>query len=172
MPVISSAQVNAACGAGRSVTGERTGNLSRDLRPVTTRGPASERLRLPDNRVVRGVVAPGGSGYIADHIFVAGASACIVSGNSIYQNEGDGILTGAVSTVSGNTAYFNAFDGIDAGSGSTVQRNTTRLNSGVGLKLGSGAAYRENVITNNTTGTVDGGVNMLSNSCNGATSCP
>ena len=35
-----------------------------------------------------------------------------------------------------------------------------------------GVAYRENVITNNTMGTVLGGVNLFSSSCNGTAACP
>jgi len=38
--------------------------------------------------------------------------------------------------------------------------------------LSTDSAYRENSITNNITGTVTGGLNMFSNSCNGNTLCP
>jgi hypothetical protein len=41
-----------------------------------------------------------------------------------------------------------------------------------GLYLGPNSAYLENVITVSTTGTVNGGVNMGSNSCDGSTICP
>jgi hypothetical protein len=47
-----------------------------------------------------------------------------------------------------------------------------RANGGFGLNLNASAGYRGNVITSNTTGTVTGGVDMGSNSCNGATTCP
>ena len=55
-----------------------------------------------------------------------------------------------------------------------MQRNTVRSNDRYGLNLAPESAYRENVITNNVIGTVLGAnaVNMLSNSCNGTTSCP
>jgi hypothetical protein len=72
----------------------------------------------------------------------------------------------------GNTAYLNGSDGIVVFAGSTVLGNTVRANGGFGLNLNASAGYRGNVITSNTTGTVTGGVDMGSNSCNGATTCP
>jgi len=48
-----------------------------------------------------------------------------------------------------------------------VQGNTVRNNGGYGLNLGSQSAYRENVITANSTGAVDGGVNLGDNYCAG-----
>ena len=74
--------------------------------------------------------------------------------------------------MSSNTTYANGNDGIQAGAGCTVQNNTARSNAGFGFNLGTDTTYRENTVTNNTVGTVDGGVNMGSNSCDGATSCP
>ena len=99
-------------------------------------------------------------------------SGSTISGNTIYLNGNDGIVADIGSTVSGHTAYQNGSDGIVADSGSGVQRNTVRRNGSYGLNLDPDVAYRENVITNNTVGSVLGGVNMFSNSCNGKTSCP
>ncbi len=90
-----------------------------------------------------------------------------VSGNTAHDNEGLGIQAANSSTVSGNTASGNGGDGIEAGLGSTVQSNTVRSNGGYGLNLDTRAAYRENVITGNTTGTVDFGVNRGDNYCDG-----
>ena len=44
--------------------------------------------------------------------------------------------------------------------------------SSCGLSLDSATAYRENVITSNTLGTVNGGVNAGGNVCNGSLTCP
>ena len=95
-----------------------------------------------------------------------------ISGNTAYLNGDIGIFADSGSTVSGNTAYANGGDGIFTGFGSSVQRNTLRSNGGFGLRLFFDAAYRDNVITGNTMGTVYGGVNMGSNSCDGTTTCP
>ena len=94
-----------------------------------------------------------------------------VSGNTVYGNVSTGIAVGNGSTVSDNTARGND-NGISASGGSTVYRNTLRQNRGFGLSLDATAAYRENVISSNFKGTVFGGLNMFSNSCNGKTSCP
>jgi len=45
-------------------------------------------------------------------------------------------------------------------------------NGGFGLTLSLNAAYRENVITDNTAGTVSGGLNAGGNICNGSLTCP
>jgi parallel beta-helix repeat protein len=110
-----------------------------------------------------------------DGIFAGSGST--ISGNTAYLNGQDGIISGFGSTVSGNTANENGSDGIAANRGSTVQRNTVWRNGGFGLNLllnatGFTSAFRENVITNNMTGTVNGGVNMGNNSCDGKPSCP
>lgn len=124
---------------------------------------------------------------------IAVAAGATVTNNSVYQNASNGIQTGAGATISGNSAARNGNDGIQAGAGSTivnntayengddgiqassqclVQKNSVMKNTGFGLRLFPTAAYRENVITTNTAGTVSGGLNMLSNSCNETTTCP
>ena len=99
-----------------------------------------------------------------------------ISGNTAYDNGDDGIRAEFGSTISGNTAYDNGDDGIRANGGASVQGNTVSLNGSYGLNLFhtflSDAGYRENVISENLTGTVNGGVNLGSNSCNGTTTCP
>jgi parallel beta-helix repeat protein len=125
-----------------------------------------------------GILANGGStvsGNTASFnggIGISAGFSSTVSGNTVVNNGDDGISAGFSSTVSGNTAYANGSDGIFASTGSTVQRNTVNSNIGFGLNLLSPAAYRENVINLNMGGTVSGGVNMFSNSCNGTTTCP
>ncbi|MDG2333426.1 MAG: hypothetical protein P8Q97_04305 [Myxococcota bacterium] len=44
-------------------------------------------------------------------------------------------------------------------------------NTGFGLRLSTETGYRENIITNNTAGTVTGGLGYQ-NVCNGNTTCP
>ena len=126
-----------------------------------------EGIEVNPGSTVRGNTAHGNAG---DGIRTSIGST--VSGNTTYQNGVNGIVVGAGSLVQGNAAYGNLGSGIVTGSGATVQNNTARGNSIYGISLGSQSAYRENVITNNGTGTVLGGVNMFSNSCNGTTTCP
>ena len=57
------------------------------------------------------------------------------------------------------------------GSGIT-SGNTVSGNGGFGLSLHSTAGYRDNVITDNATGTVEGGVNAGGNVCDGSLTCP
>ncbi len=104
---------------------------------------------------------------------INGSHATVVRDSSAYLNEGDGIGVGFGALVSDSSAYQNGSDGISTGIGSTVQRSTARVNAGFGLNLGGNATYRENTIDANGDGTVTGsGVNMGSNSCDGATTCP
>lgn len=120
-------------------------------------GPGSTVLgNTADENGTRGIFADQGS---------------TVSGNTAYGNVGTGIAVGNGSTVSDNTARGNN-NGISASGGSAIHRNTVRQNRGFGLFLDATAAYRENVISSNFKGTVFGGLNMFSNSCNGKTTCP
>jgi parallel beta-helix repeat protein len=89
-----------------------------------------------------------------------------VSGLRVRWNRLDGINVSFGSTVSGNMAYQNGSCGIFADDGSTVSGNTVKSN-GCGLNLGATATYRENVITTNSAGGVNGGVNRGDNYCAG-----
>jgi len=99
-------------------------------------------------------------------------SGSVVRDNTAYLNEQDGVdvLFGAL--VSDNASYSNGGDGIEASGASAVQRNTVRSNGQYGLDLDADTAYRENVVVSNTLGSVDGGLDLGDNSCNGTTSCP
>ena len=119
-----------------------------------------------------GSMVSGSTAYENESYGIHASSGSTVSGNTAYLNGDDGIFASSGSTVSGNTAYGNGGDGIKTSSGATVRQNTVRSNSGYGLNLGFQSAYRENVITANTAGTVNGGVNLFGNSCNGSTTCP
>jgi hypothetical protein len=155
-------------------------------------------LRVRNNRTF-GISVNSGSAVSDNVVSMNGgsgiytAAGSIVSGNAVVQNGSYGISAGFSSaihenvarfngidginaldgsTVAGNTTASNSGDGIEATGGSTVQRTTSRSNTGFGLRLASDAGYRENTISNNSGGTVTGGVNMGNNSCNGATFCP
>ena len=54
----------------------------------------------------------------------------------------------------------------------SVDNNTVTLNGGYGLILLANDAYLSNVITDNGSGTVQGGVNVGGNACNGVAACP
>jgi hypothetical protein len=95
----------------------------------------------------------------------------VVRESSAYLNRSNGIEVFVGSVVSDNAAYQNGGYGISAGSGTTVQGNSVAKNSSIGLILSADTSYRENTISGNG-GTVTGGVNMGSNSCNGAATCP
>ncbi len=94
-----------------------------------------------------------------------------ISGNTAYGNRGVGLSTNGRSTVTGNTAYDNGLSGISASGGSTVRGNTVNGNGQYGLSLSSDTGYGGNVVTGNTVGTVAGGHNTGSNSCDGG-ACP
>jgi hypothetical protein len=140
-------------------------------------GSVVERSASSGNRV-HGILAAFGSSVVGSAAYQNGDRGiwvefgCVARDNSAYQNEGDGIGASPGSLVSDNAANENGQDGIEGASGVTVQRNSTRGNGLYGLRLGSDTAYRENTITGNAAGSVDGGVNMGDNSCNGSTTCP
>ena len=96
-----------------------------------------------------------------------------VSDNLAYQNGGNGISVSTGSTIQRNTSYDNDENGIQSFfGGSSVQNNTVTLNGGYGLILLANDAYLSNVITDNGSGTVQGGVNVGGNACNGVAACP
>jgi len=122
-----------------------------------------------------GVTISGNSAYENGGTGINSGTGSTISGNATYNNGGDGIHGGPYSTIAENTASNNVGDGIDANTGCHVRGNTVGSNDGFGLDLSLNPpmpAYRENVINGNVMGSVDGGVNMGSNSCNGTTTCP
>jgi hypothetical protein len=102
------------------------------------------------------------------------AGSSVVRGCSASANDGDGILVFNQSLVVDNIALGNTGDGIDASLRSSVHGNSVADNFGFGLRLGDDSGYRENVISQglNGVGTVDGGVDMGDNVCNGSLTCP
>lgn len=105
------------------------------------------------------------------HGIVAG-SGSTVSNNSSFGNVRDGIFSTLGSTIEGNSVMENGEDGISALSGTHVRGNTARSNSGFGLSLSASSVYRENVLSDNGLGSVNGGIDLLGNSCKGTATCP
>ena len=151
---------------GMGLYGIQLGTQS-DLRGLRVRWNRVAGCNADEDSIVSGIAAyqNGGFGIVT-------GTGTIVRANTTSENGLDGINAGSGSIVAENASFLNGGDGIQAASGVTVQRNTVRANGGYGLNLGSDSAFRENVITGNTAGSVNGGVNMASNSCNGVTICP
>jgi len=142
-------------------------------------------IRVSNESLIEASVASSNqnSGFFAFDATVVGCAAhdngsagidtgqAVIRDNSAYLNEYIGIVASEGSLVSDNAAYENGNAGISTFQGSTVQRNTVRANSGFGLSLSADASYHDNTISGNG-GTVNSGVNMGANSCNGTTTCP
>ncbi len=97
-------------------------------------------------------------------------STVTASAASFNGLEGISVLSG--STVSASSSRQNEGDGISAGSGSLVTGSSTSLNGQRGLSLAVDTGYSNNVITNNTVGTVNVGVQVGLNLCGNDTICP
>jgi hypothetical protein len=139
-------------------------------------GPAS---RVSGNSVSwchgRGIEAGEGSEVSTNSVSRNGqdgiaASSGTVRGNSVSSNAGAGIIASGGAVI-GNSVESNGGVGISVFSGTLVQGNSLRSNV-IGISLSADSAYRENVISNNSSATVTGGVNLGDNSCNGTTTCP
>jgi hypothetical protein len=125
-------------------------------------------------------VAVSGSGARVENVRALNNSSvgihlgnhCTVHHNTAAANGTDGIKVGVGCTVSANTASSNVGDGICTLLGCNVTGNTARGNTGFGLNLSIGTGYSQNVISENTAGTVFGGVSAGLNVCNGSMACP
>lgn len=116
-----------------------------------------------------------------------------ILGNRVRANGEVGISTQADAEIIGNVVSFNGSDGIRANAAgcriaenivrsssdngifaneSWVEDNTVHLNSGFGLVLSGGSGYSDNLIIDNQTGTVSGGIETGTNICSGDTNCP
>jgi len=116
-----------------------------------------------------GSVVLGNSAYDNDSDGVNAAAGSVVHANAAMEN-GNGIVTGGGSLVSESTAMNNLSSGIEVPFSGLVQRNVVNNNDGFSLDLGNDVHYRENNVVGSIT--VNGGLNMFSNSCNGLTFCP
>jgi len=118
------------------------------------------------NALIRHVTATrnaGGDGILGNNMVVHASTA---SRNTLY-----GIDVGDGSLVSANSSSLNV-QGIRTGEGAAVQRNDVSLNTAVGLNLGAQTAYTENRVYMTGGLTVNGGISLFPNSCNGVATCP
>lgn len=105
-----------------------------------------------------------------------GDGVSIVSGGLVAESTASsngqvGIRVGAGTHVRDSTATGNGADGIVATAGAGLVGCVARGNTGFGLAL-AGASYRRCTVTANAGGSVDAGLDLGANACNGATSCP
>lgn len=171
-------------GTGEGVLGSAGAN-NVTVRNGTVRGMGRAGIDLPGaNILVDGIHAYSeggvgvliGSGTVARctvklcHLSGIVASQGSISGNTSSYNGTEGIAVPSGS-VTNNVAQSNGNNGIDATSDGVVSLNTLTSNK-FGLTLGSNVGYVGNVLYNNTSGTVVGGVQVGQNLCNGSTTCP
>lgn len=117
-----------------------------------------------------GLLARNTASRNGDDGFAVGPGT-IVQANAIDDNGDDGVQADTLCLIADNTIRSNGGSGVeDLGSGS-VQRNTLRSNGSFGLDT-TDSAYHENTIDGNAGGSVNGGVDLGANACNGAASCP
>jgi hypothetical protein len=121
----------------------------------------------------------------------------VVTGNASYSNALDGFLVGRGSSIIGNTSRnngrngiwaqqacvvrdnavsLNEDDGIEAKEGTMVSDNAINQNQAFGLNLletfANDAAYRDNILEASVGGTVNGGIDLGGNVCEGSIACP
>jgi len=104
----------------------------------------------------------------------AGTDSARVSGITATSN-GFGIYTATSSIVSHNVVNTNQGSGVRVGGASLVLDNQIGFNGGVGLLMLTSTAsigYARNVITNNASGNVSGGVAIGANACDSNLPCP
>lgn len=96
----------------------------------------------------------------------------IAIGNTSRDNTGEGLVTNRAATIVNNSFYNNSEDGVRTLQGSLLRGNTARDNGFFGFNLGTGSGYGGNVLTNNTSGSVTGGIQIDGNVCGTNTVCP
>lgn len=102
---------------------------------------------------------------------IAGFSGSVLRANGVHANAKAGLAVASGVLVTSNAVHGNGGAGVEAGAGATIQRNAVRGN-GAGLVLLSDASWRENTISGNGGVPASGGIDLLDNSCDGATTCP
>ena len=124
-------------------------------------------FRASSGSTVSGNIARGNG---ANGISVSAGSSA--SGNTAEANGGDGISSGAGVVLVDNVANNNAGSGIVAPQGVVVRGNAMAFNGAYGLDGTFATGYRENAFFNNGLGTVDEGIDLGANVCQGGTACP
>lgn len=97
---------------------------------------------------------------------VLGANS-VISSVKAMQNLGVGIQAGPSSELTNNVSVGNADDGLMCANDCLVTGNVSTGNA-MGLSLGPGSGYGNNVLDDNTTTNVSGGVSLGHNVCSGA----
>ncbi|MBW2383270.1 MAG: right-handed parallel beta-helix repeat-containing protein [Deltaproteobacteria bacterium] len=128
-----------------------------------------------------GLYANGGSSFLRNvshnnntfGISLSGNGGTIAN-NTVYDNNSSGLAArfGGHAVIRSNASFSNGGDGIEATGGSVVVDNSVANNTGHGLDLTADCGYGGNVMRGNTAGTVDAGVQIDSNICEGNASCP
>jgi hypothetical protein len=95
----------------------------------------------------------------------------LVAGNSVTSNL-SGILVDVGAIVRGNLVAENEAQGIGAVCDTMIHANTVLDNGSWGLDLCATSTYRENTIAGNTDGSVDEGIDLGANACDGTAGCP
>ena len=104
---------------------------------------------------------------------IYGSGGVTISNNTVRDNGGNGIDGGVSgSLILENISNSNGGDGIVTSGTSYVRENIVRSNIGFGLDLASDTPYIGNVIDNNFGGTVDDGLALGVNVCDGSGTCP
>jgi len=116
-----------------------------------------------------GSVAVGNSAYDNDTDGINVGAGSVVRSSAAMEN-GNGIIAGIGALVSDSASMNNLSMGIQVAGSGLAQRNVVNNNDGYSLDLGNDVHYRENNVVGSLT--VNGGLNMFSNSCNGNTFCP
>ena len=96
----------------------------------------------------------------------------VVRANTSMGNGEDGINTQVGANIQGNTVTGNTNNGVCGRAGSIVIGNVARGNGGNGLDLVIGVGYGNNVMELNAIGSVNTGIELSTNICNGNTTCP
>lgn len=129
-------------------------------------GPDGARLQSDASVLNNRIIANNGEG-------VTTFTDSIIRGNHVAGNDGLGInANGDGCTIVGNSVTRNGGNGIGGCLGAWVEGNRVRVNAGLGLQLSNDSGYRNNVIVDNQSGTVSGGIEVGTNLCNGDTTCP
>ena len=111
-------------------------------------------LRVRWNRLA-GIVVFGGATVSGNTVYQNGGdglntrSGATISGNTVYENGNNGITTWVGATVSGNTVYQNGHNGIFVGTGSAVTGNTVNRNEHWGIAASNGSTVSGNTVREN-----------------------
>lgn len=125
-------------------------------------------IRAFDNTVIIRNGRVTGMGNIGIQL----VTASTVEGVVVTDCGGVGIQGGTNTVISDSRVRRNGSDGINVSTRSLLLRNMASGNIGLGVSVTGNVGYGLNSITNNTGGTIDGGVQIANNMCDGDLTCP